>query len=453
MIKLSLTFRLTAIFTLLITLTGAAISSLLYGALNQELVQRDEQVLINRASQLRHLLLLGNSVDALPLYFNHMLDPHQDMLAIQREEGEMLVNDSQALQLPPFAALKGDQVITSDKIHRWRTPNGIEAQAIRLNVETPQGHVTLTVARQALERTQILSEYRSRSLHYLLSAILAGGLMSPWLTRRGLSSLHRLSAITATTRSDHLHQPVEMADLPQELQPLVQAMNTMRQQLNDDFARITQFADDLAHEIRTPINILSGQNQVALTRPRSSAEYQQLISSNIDELEKLSHLTKHILFLARSQQGAVNISRSDLALSVLVHQMVEYLEPLAEERGINLRVTGKAMISADRLLMQRALENLLINAIRYAPIGSAVTVSLQADAQEKRMIVSNHGEPLLAADKMFERFWRGDNARHTSGTGLGLALVRSIAELHGGRVEYWHAAGINHFCLSLPDAH
>ncbi|CCK04369.1 Putative two component system histidine kinase YedV [Cronobacter sakazakii 701] len=304
----------------------------------------------------------------------------------------------------------------------------------------------------AQERAQMLAQYRRESLIVCLLATLAAALLSPWLIRRGLRAIARLSEATARTGSETLQQPLSLETLPRELLPLGEALNTMRHRLAEDFARLTRFADDLAHELRTPVNILLGQNQVALQRPRSVQEYQSLLAGNIEELEQMTRLIENILFLARADHQNIALKRERLALEPFIHQLTDFLEPLAEEQAITFNVQAQGDIFADRLLLQRALTNLLTNALRHAPAGSEVRITAVQEAGETVLSVANQGAPIAEAEKLFLRFWRGDNARHTPGTGLGLALTEAIARLHGGETAVDHGAGWNRFRLRFPAA-
>ncbi|WP_158680718.1 heavy metal sensor histidine kinase, partial [Cronobacter sakazakii] len=267
-----------------------------------------------------------------------------------------------------------------------------------------------------------------------------------------LRAIARLSEATARTGSETLQQPLSLETLPRELLPLGEALNTMRHRLAEDFARLTRFADDLAHELRTPVNILLGQNQVALQRPRSVQEYQSLLAGNIEELEQMTRLIENILFLARADHQNIALKRERLALEPFIHQLTDFLEPLAEEQAITFNVQAQGDIFADRLLLQRALTNLLTNALRHAPAGSEVRITAVQEAGETVLSVANQGAPIAEAEKLFLRFWRGDNARHTPGTGLGLALTEAIARLHGGETAVDHEAGWNRFRLRFPAA-
>lgn len=446
----SLTLRLTVIFTLITALACGGISLILYNALRSELVWRDDQTLINRAAQLRQLLEDGAPPGSLPLYFNRMVDTHQDILSIRSQHAQNISINHTGVALPDFPPAPVNTPPNKQQLHRWNSADNTEASALSLQANSPTGPVTITLARVARERAVMLERYRQQSILVSLAAILLCAALSPLLIRRGLCAIGRLSKIMAETGSDRLTQPVPLPPLPPELLPLGEALNTMRQRLATDFLRLTQFADDLAHEIRTPINVLLGQNQVALGHERSVAEYQTLLEANIEELEGLSRLTENILFLARATHYNIKLNKETFLLHDALETLIDFLEPLAEEREMFIELNAEGDITADKMLFQRALTNLLTNAIRYAPQQGNITVSTFQRAEYIAIEVANAGEIIAAPDKLFERFWRGDNVRHTAGSGLGLSLVSAIAALHGGSAYYRHEKGKNIFGLRLP---
>lgn len=176
-----------------------------------------------------------------------------------------------------------------------------------------------------------------------------------------------MSGVTEALNYNDNREPVEVSALPRELKPLGQALNKMHHALVKDFERLSQFADDLAHELRTPINALLGQNQVTLSQTRSIAEYQKTIAGNIEELENISRLTENILFLARADKNNVLVKLDALSLNKEVENLLDYLEYLSDEKEIRFKVECNQQIFADKILLQRMLSNLIVNAIRYSP--------------------------------------------------------------------------------------
>ncbi|WP_044177468.1 heavy metal sensor histidine kinase [Phytobacter massiliensis] len=445
----SLTLRLTAIFTLIMALACGGISLLLYKALRSELIWRDDQTLINRAAQLRQLLADGANPGALPLYFNRMVDTRQDILIIRPQDAQNVTINHTGVAMPGIAPTPAGVAPSEKQLRRWISNDGTEASALSLQADALAGPVTITLARVARERAVMLASYRQQSILISLAAVLLSAALSPLLIRRGLRSIGRLSKVVAETGSDRLTHPVPLPALPRELLPLGEALNTMRHSLATDFIRLTQFADDLAHEIRTPVNVLLGQNQVALGHTRTVEEYQALLEGNIEELEGLSRLTENILFLARAAHHNIKLNKETFSLHDTLEGLIDFLEPVAEEREMSIELYADGRLSADKMLFQRAMTNLLTNAIRYAPEMSRIAVRTFHRGEYVVVEVSNIGEPVREPDKVFERFWRGDNVRHTAGSGLGLSLVSAIATLHGGNAYYRHEQGRNVFGIRL----
>ncbi|MFH6775890.1 ATP-binding protein [Escherichia coli] len=282
-------------------------------------------------------------------------------------------------------------------------------------------------------------------------AIILCSVLSPLLIRTGLREIKKLSGVTEALNYNDSRVPVEVSALPRELKPLGQALNKMHHALVKDFERLSQFADDLAHELRTPINALLGQNQVTLSQIRSIAEYQKTIAGNIEELENISRLTENILFLARADKNNVLVKLDALSLNKEVENLLDYLEYLSDEKEIRFKVECNQQIFADKILLQRMLSNLIVNAIRYSPEKSRIHITSFLDANGSLNIdIASPGTKINEPEKLFRRFWRGDNSRHSVGQGLGLSLVKAIAELHGGSATYHYLSKHNVFRITLP---
>lgn len=191
--------------------------------------------------------------------------------------------------------------------------------------------------------------------------------------------------------------------------------------------------------MRTPVATLLGRTQVALSQLRSAADLRGVLEGNIEELDRLALLISDMLFIASSDSQASPIHAGQLDLATEAGRVTDFLSLIADEKGIALEVTGDAAIVGDRLLVQRAITNLVSNAIRHASNGSKITVAIAAESENTALTVSNLGEGIAPAhlDRIFDRFYRIDSgrARFAGGTGLGLAIVRSIMAAHGGSVQ------------------
>jgi two-component system heavy metal sensor histidine kinase CusS len=223
-------------------------------------------------------------------------------------------------------------------------------------------------------------------------------------------------------------------------------------------AAITQleaFNADVAHELRTPLASLMGHTEVALSRERSSAALREVMVASLEDLQQISGVVQDMLFLSRTDRGAQARRGEPVSLHALAGEVVEFHQLSLEEAALRASIEGDAQIAVDRALVQRALSNLLDNAVRHARSNSEVRVliSRQADGAA-RVMVENLGEPISAQalPRIFHRFYRADAARSDSGQhhGLGLAIVAAIARMHGGYTQADSADGFTRVGFVLP---
>ncbi|EPC0817835.1 heavy metal sensor histidine kinase [Escherichia albertii] len=447
--RLSITVRLTLLFILLLSVAGSGIVWTLYSGLASELKWRDDTTLINRTAQIKQLLIDGVNPDTLPVYFNRMMDVSQDILIIHGTGINKIVNRTN-VNNDMLNNIPASETISIAGIYR-SIINDTEIDALRINIDEVTPSLTVTVAKLASARHNMLEQYKINSIIICVVTIILCSVLSPILIKTGLRDIKKLCGVTENMNYNDISEPVETSSLPSELKPLGQALNKMHQALVKDFERLSQFADDLAHELRTPINALLGQNQVTLSQTRSLSEYQKTIAGNIEELENISRLTENILFLARAQKSNVLINFELLSLKREVENLIDYLEYLSDEKDIHFKIDCDRQIHADKILLQRMLSNLIVNAIRYSPEKSLVYIASFLDENSYLNIdIASPGARINEPEKLFRRFWRGDNSRHSVGHGLGLSLVKAIAELHGGSATYHYINNNNVFRIILP---
>ena len=255
------------------------------------------------------------------------------------------------------------------------------------------------------------------------------------------------SAGTADRRGEppYAHPPLSG---DHELVSLTDGLNTMLNRLDTAFTERQamieaqrQFLMDASHELRTPVSNLRGTLEVALRRPRTEASYRETLEHCLPEVERLSTLVDDLLTLARSESGGVVLQTQELDLAGLVTQALQAHQAQAASLGVTLCYEPHAtlMINGDPTRLRQVLDNLLSNALRFAPTETAIVAQLAQQGNEVTLTVRDHG-PGVAPDELpqlFERFWRADSSRNraTGGLGLGLAISRTIVEAHGGQVS------------------
>ncbi|SAK85745.1 heavy metal sensor signal transduction histidine kinase [Caballeronia calidae] len=361
--------------------------------------------------------------------------------------------------LPSHAVPPGAQ-ITGQAIVDMREADGDPLRVLAADTRLMDGTLaTIVVVRDMRDRWMLLDRYRDR-LH-LAGAIgvLLTFAIGFFLVRRALKPLRNMANSAATVTSDKLHTRIAMDNVPSELEPLIAALNGMLAGLERSFQRMSQFTADLAHDMRTPIANMRGATEVALARPRSTDEYQTLLASNLEECDRLSRMIENVLFLARAEHPQFARHLREFEAGEELQRIAEYFEGLAEDAGVRIDVRGSAPLKADVELFRRAVSNLLANAVRYTPRDGTITLSVEADAALVRVCIENEGAPIEPSmlERVFDRFYRGDPSRGGAGAasgsaGLGLAIVRTIMELHGGRAHAESDARSTRFVLSFPDA-
>ena len=348
--------------------------------------------------------------------------------------------------------------ITEDRLVEWHTSGGVPVKGIAIDAALRDGTVaTVIIARNMSDRWLLLDHYRDRLYAAGFAGMLLAFLMSYLLVREALKPLREIASSAGEITVDKLHTRIAVTNVPQELNALVAALNAMLAGLDRSFRRLSQFTADLAHDMRTPLGNLRGSNEVALSRPRSSEEYQSLLASNLEECDRLSRMIENVLFLARAEHPQFAKNMREFDVDEELRRIADYFEGVADDAGVQIRVLGSGLLTADVELFRRAVSNLLANAVRYTPRNGEIILQATASPDRLRVCVSNQGTPIDPAllGAIFERFYRVDpsrtsGARSSGAAGLGLAIVRTIMELHGGSVHAESDASSTRFILEFP---
>ena len=314
-----------------------------------------------------------------------------------------------------------------------------------VQIEIPQNSIqqnyTIQIALDRTSEATFLATYRSRLFGILLSTLLITALIGRRIAIRGIQPMSDIVSTAKKIRSTTLHERIPISDLPQELTVLATTFNEMLDRLNEAFERLSQFSADIAHDLRTPINNLRGELEVALGRPRSPEGYQDALGSCLEECARISHLIDSLLFVARAEDPGAQLRIEEIALAQEMTRIKEFFEASALEAEIkmNLSIPNDICIRADRALLQRALGNLISNAIHYTPPGGSVSISAQSLSSHVEIVITDTGIGISPEHlpKVFDRFYRVDQARSakSGGSGLGLAIVKGIMTLHRGKIE------------------
>jgi len=275
------------------------------------------------------------------------------------------------------------------------------------------------------------------TLPTVLILALAGGWV---LTHQALQPVDAMGRVARQITTGDLSQRIPVHRGHDELARLAETFNTMIQSMDDSIQRLRQFSADASHELRTPLTILKGETEMALRQVRSPEEYQQVLASALEEIDRISKIVEDLFLLSKTDSGGARLEMKPIQLDALVTYTVSQIEPLAQEKSVSLQLdrNDPLIVSGDIDRLQQVLLNLIENAIRYTPYGEKILVSLCREEKTALIRISDTGIGISKDDqpRIFDRFFRSEAARsiHPKGSGLGLSICKAIVSSHQGKI-------------------
>ncbi len=451
----SLTLRLTFLFS-----TVAAVVLLTFGwiierSLGEHFAREDSkeiQVIAQMVGQTLSTLQPDHDLTHIKQRFGDMLVGHHDaLLLITDAAGQRLYSspgpDLSLIPRPSGGLKQGVLQQWSDGKHNYRV-------FIQQVTGTGGALYTVVIAVATDFHLHFLTGFRYTLWLMIAFGIIVIGVMGWIVVRHGHRPLHNIVDQISRISASELNTRLIPETVPAELTELAVSFNELLQRLEEAFSRLANFSADIAHELRTPVTNLMTQTQVALSQARNAEQYQEILYSNMEEYERMAQMIGDMLFLAKADNARHPPHAEAIDLKSEIRNLFDYYGAWAEECHVSLTLDGDAQLQGDRLMLRRALSNLLSNAIRHTPAGHSVEVKLSDVGHDVIIVVHNPGTPIPAAhlDKIFDRFYRTDPSRQRSGegAGLGLAIVKSIVEAHGGTVIASSDETGTRFRISLP---
>jgi two-component system heavy metal sensor histidine kinase CusS len=414
---------------LLFTLAAAFLLSCGLGALYLIVVrhafEEDNEVLADKEAAVRADLSAPGGIDVVSAQLKNVRAGERAAYWIR-----VLGSDNQLLaETPGMSTLLPASVFTAKKRKDFHADGRLFSLATS-DHQTSTGRFKIQVAQDRTADEWFMKQFAMLLAAVLAVAVAASAIIAWSVTRRGLRPLSEMTRALKRVGPKQLHERVTAVGWPRELQPLAIAFDDMLARLEDSFVRLSQFSADIAHELRTPIGNIRGEAEVALTRPRSAEEYREVIESTIAESHHLGHIVDNLLFLARTEAAEGHLHRSSFNGRNAIEKIAAFHELIAEEQNLTIRCEGDGTFVADEMLFSRAVNNLVENAVRHTPAGGSIAISLV----DSSVSVKDTGSGISAehVPRVFDRFYRADPSRSSEGVGLGLALVKSIMDLHGG---------------------
>ncbi|WP_301103134.1 heavy metal sensor histidine kinase [Propionivibrio sp.] len=460
--RLSLTLRLTVLFALASTVVLLLLGYLIAGAVEQHFVEQDMDVLTGKLELTRHALEKVRSdqdMNAIPQQLDDSLVGHHGLaVVVKAPDGQILFATSGA----EFPQTLLEHKVDSLRPMVWTTANntpmrGIAALAgtgLKIGLKDAPPAI-VAVATDISHHEQFMSSFRVTLWFFVVLAALMTGFLGWIAAQRGLAPLQTIRREAEGITAHRLDARLAVDAVPAELADLVETLNAMLSRLKDSFRRLSDFSSDLAHELRTPVSNLLTQTQVILAQPRMLEDYRDVLVSNTEEFERLSHMIADMLFIAKADDGQIVPTREVIALDQIAEALIDFFRLIADEKGVSLTVSGRGQMMGDSSMIRRAIGNLLSNAIRHTNSDGQVSIAIDpSPVRGVKIVVANSGEPIPASHlpRLFDRFYRVDPSRHWEGmhSGLGLAIVKSIVEAHGGSVYVESAAGMTSFIMAIP---
>jgi two-component system heavy metal sensor histidine kinase CusS len=455
----SITFKLTLLFA-----SASTAVLLLLGVLIGSLVERhfedlDMELLGGKLELLRHTVEKVRSsqeLKALPTQFQDSLIGHPGLaVVVLKSDGQALYPTEDAKlpeELLAVARQKNPRPIlwVDPENHRYR---GIAAE-LPTNLEGAAS-VVVGVSTDLSHHEHFMHSFRTALWTAMGLAALITGFLGWIAARQGLAPLRDISRSAARITANRLDQRLSADSIPVELAEVALTLNEMLARLEQSFRRLTDFSSDIAHELRTPVSNLLTQTQVTLSKTRSLDEYRDILASNVEEFERLSRVIADMLFLAKSDNNLLVPHREKVDLVAEVKSLFDFYEALVEEKDVRLICSGRGVVFGDRLMLRRAVSNLLSNAVRHTSEGGKIEVRVDNSRGSTVVLsVKNTGETIAPEhlSRLFDRFYRvhGSRERFGEGAGLGLAITRSIAQAHGGEALVHSEDGSTTFEIRLP---
>lgn len=459
-LKSTLTVRLTVLYTLVAAAVLAGMAALVLKTTHQHFVELDQAFMLEKARLIQDTTQGTPTLETASGRIKDILESHHG-LHLQLWLGKMLVAGTEAL-VPPHSLTAEMSPVGPlvDWVDKGQALRGM-VQTLELSEHGAGGSAParstarLILAVETHHHAMFQTSLAKTLTVFVLLATALSGFLGWWAARTGLAPLRVMREKAMNVTASQLNQRMPVNEVPVEMADLAQSLNDMLERLEADFTRLQDFSSDLAHELRTPLNNLLTQTQVALSRARDADAYRDILASNAEEFQRLARMVSDMLFLAKANRGMALPNPEMLELSDEVLALFDFYEAVAEDLQIELKLAGQGQVLGDRLMIRRAISNLLSNALRHADKGSPITLKVETGEGGVTLSVSNLG-PGIGQEhlsRLFDRFYRVDKARtrpESDGAGLGLAITTAIMQAHQGKISVDSGNQKTTFVLHFP---
>jgi len=445
--------RLTAGFTLLLAFLSLLAFTLAYYSLQRNLLRQVDTELFEDGLEFEHVYQLqGGTALSNALQLEIQSENDKTVFYRLRIVGKP-ADDSDLTYWQGLPPLPAGDVTGSVRYATILLPG--ERDPVRLMTRQVSPDVLLQMGYRLQAEMQLLRRFRGDFGLVFALVVLCGALLSVVVTRRGLAGIEQVRLSAERISRGDLSTRIEPDGGGEEIRNLGESFNRMQGRIQALIGELGNVVNNVAHDLRSPLTRIRGLAETTLTGEQELDDYQELAAVVIEESDRLVGMINTMLEIAEADAGVVPLARDTVDLALLTEDVAELFSAVAEDREILLTVATEGLLTVvgDRARLQRALANLLDNALKYTPVGGRVHLSAQNVAGYIEVCVADSGPGIPAAQlpQVFDRFYRGDRSRTTPGSGLGLSLVQAIARVHGGEVTLQSEEGEGtRACLRLP---
>lgn len=477
----SLRFKLTLWYVLILGILLISFSSFLYLTLSRSLYRDVDHKLMSLAELIASESTsplskfgFGNIDQALEASMN--LKPIGKFIQVLDESGRIgrTSENLKSVQLPiSLNALRNGSkgLITYETNHSLgNTPLRIITYPVKENNQVTK---MIQVASSLEDVEDALNTLLIILIVTVPSVLVIASLGGQFLANKALKPVDRVTQAARMITSQNLNQRIQTLKVKDEISRLIDTFNEMISRLDQSFRQVKQFTTDASHELKTPLTILKGEVEVALRKKRPLHEYEQILESNLEEIDRMSKIVEDLLLLSKADIGEIRLNREDIHLTRFISGLTEQMKILAQPKNIRIEILNhqnEIHVLGDTLRMRELFINLIENGIKYTEAGGSILITLTKETdgsvnllipKEKKavtvakIIVADTGIGIAKEDqeKIFNRFFRVDKARsrEQGGSGLGLSICKWIVEAHQGEITVESEPGKgSSFIVRLP---
>jgi heavy metal sensor kinase len=451
----TVTFRLTLWYAILFFAASLVVFGIVYFRLVIDLSRRMDEALVQRADEIEIL------------YKTEGLESVKQELVDEGKSG-----GSERIFLRIITPQMG--VIETSDVKDWKDislPKGIESLPVgqkvieSLRTVSHRHHVPVVskkmfdgniiqIGSTRHDDEDLLEAFREVFLTAIMVFLICGGLVGWFMARRAMSGVERVTQTAVSIGKDDLTSRVPYGDEGEEIHNLARAFNEMLTRIQGLFTELKDVTNNIAHDLRSPITRIRGLAETTLTGEQDIHAYREVLGAVVEESDRLVGMINIILEIAMTESGVQVTARDKVDMRNLVVNAYDLFQVLAEDKGIHLELNVPAdslFIRGNSPQLQRMIGNLLDNAIKFTPNGGFIELSLHEAPKHLILTIADTGIGISEQDlpRIFERFYRGDQSRSTSGNGLGLSYVSVIVNSHGGKMTVKSILGKGSFFVVI----